>query len=96
MRRYKIFVGCNHSEIERVLTTLFSRGFVLFSEARLRKFSDVRHNWGRGQGCSMDYWNYVTVGDDSECKMVMNVREDDSFQDYQPITLEDFIKFITK
>jgi len=96
MKRYKIYVGCNHEEIERVLTTLFNHGFVLFSEARMKKFADVKHNWGRGQGCSMDYWNYISTGDDKECKMVLNVREDDSFHDYLSIALEDFVKFITK
>jgi len=91
MKRYKIYVGCNHKEIERVLTTLFNHGFVLFSEARVKKFADVKHNWG-----SMDYWNYISTGDDKECKMVLNVREDDSFHDYQTVTLEEFLKLITK
>ena len=90
MKKCRIYVGRNMKEIERVLTALFSKGFVFTTARRLRNFKEVKEIWW----CEVRTWKYIVTGCNKECKAVIGTRdyEDD---DYEDITLEQFLKLYT-
>ena len=95
MKRYKLFLGGNDREIERVLTALFSRGFVIGSSNRHKCMETIRNDayWRYIPG----EWVWVVTGIDNECNMVINVYTNDCFgNDIQTISIEQFISEFDK
>jgi len=89
---YKIYVGGERIRIERVITALFERGYVFDRLSRLRNFDDVTHRWP----VTMSNWNYIVIGNDSDCKAVLSAFHSDNGECFRPITIEDFLKLTTK
>ena len=83
---YQIYVGGSKSEIKRVLTALFERGYVFDRHMRLRNYVDVTTRWPYSQSD----WNYIIIGNDDDCKALLMAFHNSG--PYQCITLDDFLK----
>ena len=84
---YRIYLGCDLEEIERVLTALFERGFVFGAKYRIKSFDKLKEKYGKD---FMEFWNYVVIGADEDCKMVLYYGTYTNNNGI--ITLEDFLK----
>ena len=94
MRNCKLYLGGNDKEIERVLTALFSRGFVIGNTARVKTMESIRSQ--EYFGYSPKYWMWVITGLDCECKMSLNLYTTDCFNDMSSTKLEDFLEWFDK
>jgi len=87
--KYGIEVNSDAIKIKKVLESLFLRGFVFDSHFRIRDFDKFYSVFG-----AHNYffcWEWISIGDDNECKMVLNALCDLP-TDLTPISLEDFLK----
>jgi hypothetical protein len=90
MKRYKLFLGGDDKEIERVLTALFSRGFVIGSRNRDKCMETIRND--AYYRYNPKQWVWAVTGLDGECNMVVNVYTSDCFgNDIQTIPIEQFL-----
>ena len=87
MKRYKIHVGGRASEIKRVLSILFKRGYV-FASNRIRTVESLEKLWGNER---MKHWDWIVTGYDEECKAIIGVISGDT-PICEPITIEEFLK----
>ena len=74
--RYSIIVDSDREEISKVLGILFSYDYVFNSELRLRTVKDFFKFYEAERGENFDGWNYICVGTDEECKMVVEAYSD--------------------
>ncbi len=61
----------NGTELERVLTILFSVGFVFNNDKRIRTFVQFCKTYADHKYNSWAGWGWIALGKDRECKMVL-------------------------
>ena len=57
-------------DIFRILEILFSHGYVFGAHERIKTIKGFEKGYGYA---TLSGWNWLVIGDDSECKMVINV-----------------------
>ena len=89
-KQYRIYLGCDLEEIERILTALFENGYVFSAGYRIRSFDKLKEKYGKD---FTEYWNYIVIGADENCKMVLYYSSNEYYiNDDRLISLEDFLK----
>ena len=91
MNKYKISVGRDRNEIQRVLTELFKYGFVFSRNQRVKDYETVKRYWE----FNMDGWRWIITGYDENCKAVIGASDGYSdLSEFTEIKMEEFIKKI--
>ena len=88
---YKIYTGGDAKRMEWTLTILFKYGYVFDRHFRYKTFEGVKGYWGT----SISHWKWLIIGEDHECKMVINACGE-NYRDYVGVTLEHYLRLIGK
>lgn len=94
--RYKINVGCNIKEIERVFNILFYNGYVFTRDYRVRDFETIKRDWlnPNKNPDRLRRWYWVITGYDADCEMVFGMTSNDdewTIHQYKTVSIEEFI-----
>jgi len=89
--RYSITVDSDREEISRVLGILFSYGYVFHYKYRFKTVEDFFQYYEMEGGENFVGWNYICMGTDKECKMVLEAYTEERCNS-DPISIEDYIK----
>jgi len=83
----------NGEELENVLVTLFSLGFVFNNQRRIKTFAEFCECYSEHSRNNWSGWSWISLGKDRECKMVMNAYTVQPFDSY-PVKLEEMVEMV--
>ncbi len=80
-------------ELENVLVTLFSLGFVFNSDRRIKTFAEFCKTYSEHEERNWSGWAWISLGKDRECKMVLDAYTVQPFDSYV-MKLEEVVEMI--
>jgi len=98
MKLYVIKTNSTKKGIKELLLPLFSKGYCLGALGRIKTWKAVVEKEKEiteknGECYSFNHWNYITVGENSECDAVLGIKTGDEHPEgYELVTLEEFFK----
>lgn len=90
---YTINVNSSRENLKKVLETLFAKGFV-FTARRIRTFEKFVEAFPKDYAHGYFGWNWITIGGDIECKMVLDAYTDMPWSTNKAVTLDEFVQLI--